>query len=138
MKSNSTNLLLVLLGSFFIFSQCKKMKEKEFNDPEWRKESMEIAQGICSKLESCTRDEFLKLKKSLQNYAAAELMPDKCAEKNKKSKVYLLKGNDPNFIKQVTRECYSQIRKFSCEEIKSGSIKLDNSCEQMRVIQQEK
>lgn len=138
MNLNSTKVLLVLLSSCFIFSQCKKIKEKEFNDPEWRKESLEIAQGICSKLDSCAQGEFLKIKKSLQTYAAAELMPDKCAEKNKKSKVYLLKGNDPNFIKQVTRNCYSQIRKFSCEEIKSGSIKLDSSCEQMRLIQQEK
>lgn len=128
---------LIVLVFFSAITECKKIKEKEFNDPEWRKESSEIAQGICEKLESCKSDELSKIKKSLQNYAALELKPEKCVDKNKKSRIYLLKGNDPNNIKQVARDCYSQIQKYSCDEIKSGSIKLNNSCEKMRMLQQE-
>ncbi len=130
-------IFITLLISFFAISQCKKVKEPEFNDPEWRKESMEIANGICLKLESCAEQEFSKIKISLQNYAKSEMKPEKCAEKNKKSRVYLLKGNDPVLIKQVTRDCYSQIQKLSCEEIKSGGISKDESCKKMGKIQQD-
>ena len=127
---------LLFIISLFVLSNCKKVKEPEFNDPDWRKESLEISYNICQKLESCIQDDFTKIKKSLQNYAKSEVKPEKCSEKNKKSRVYLLKGNDPSLIKQVVRECYSQIQKFSCEEIKSGSIKSDSTCEKMRKFQQ--
>ena len=127
---------LLFIISLFVLSNCKKGKEPEFNDPDWRKESLEISYNICQKLESCIQDDFTKIKKSLQNYAKSEVKPEKCSEKNKKSRVYLLKGNDPSLIKQVVRECYSQIQKFSCEEIKSGSIKSDSTCEKMRKFQQ--
>jgi hypothetical protein len=127
---------LLFIISLFVLSNCKKVKEPEFNDPDWRKESLEISYNICQKLESCIQDDFTKIKKSLQNYAKSEVKPEKCSEKNKKSRVYLLKGNDPSLIKQVVRECYSQIQKFSCEEIKSGSIKSDSTCEKMRNFQQ--
>lgn len=124
--------LVALLG----FPNCKEKKEKEFNDPDWRKESMDIAQDICNKLASCVKNDFSTLKKGIQTYAQGELKPERCAEKNKKSKVYLLKGNDPNLIKEIARDCYSQIKKFTCEEITNGSINKSEACRKMKDIQQ--
>ena len=112
------------------------MKESEINDPEWRKESLEISYNICLKLESCVQDDFSKIKKGLQNYAKSEIKPEKCNEKNKKSRVYLLKGTDPAKIKEVTRECFSELQKLTCEEIRSGSINKIIPCEAMKKVQQ--
>lgn len=127
---------ILIFISIFAFIGCKKVKESEFNDPEWRKESLEISYNICLKLESCVQEDFTKIKKGLQNYAKSEIKPEKCSEKNKRSRVYLLKGNDPALIKQAVKDCYSQIQNFSCEEIRSGSIKGSDACEKMRAIQQ--
>lgn len=129
---NKISLLILLI----IFFYCKPPKEKELNDPEWRKESAEIAYNICTKLESCVQDEVSKIKEKLRAYTSSEIKAEKCSERNKKSRVYLLKGSDPLKIKQITRACYANIQKFSCEEIRSGSIKKDVSCEEMRRIQQ--
>jgi hypothetical protein len=129
-------LSIVVIGLFLLTIFCKQPKEQELNDPDWRKESLDISYNICLKLESCVKDEFSKIKKDLQNYAKSEMKPEKCNEKTKKSRVYLLKGFDPVKIKQVVRSCYSHIQNISCEEIKSGSIKTNVSCEEMRRIQQ--
>ncbi|HMV40982.1 MAG TPA: hypothetical protein PK079_24765 [Leptospiraceae bacterium] len=129
--------LLLAIALILSNTNCKNKKEAELNDPEWRKESMEIAQEICKKLSSCISKEYSILKKGLQTYAMSEIAPEKCADKNKKSRVYLLKGNDPQFIKETTRDCYYQIQKFSCEEIVSGSIRKSKSCQMMKSIQQE-
>lgn len=132
MKKNPYIIIVLIALSL----NCKKSKEKELNDPEWRKESLEISYNICLKLESCVQDDFSKIKKSLQNFAKSEIKPEKCSEKNKTSRVYLLKGSDPEHIKNVARDCYSQIKNFTCDEIRNGSINKSNACEELRKIQQ--
>ena len=130
------NILLFLTLTLFFFD-CKKQKQPEFNDPDWRRESLEISYNICEKLESClTQDDLSKIKKGLQNYAKSEVKPEKCNEKTKKSRAYILTGENPQKIKEVSRNCYLEIQKFSCEEIRAGAIKSSIPCEEMRKIQQ--
>jgi len=130
------NILLFLILTLFVLD-CKKHKELELNDPDWRKESLEISYNICEKLESClTQEDLSEIKKDLQNYAKSEVKPEKCNEKTKKSRVYLLKGENPQKIKEIARNCYLEIQKFSCEEIRAGSIKRSIPCEEMKKIQQ--
>lgn len=133
MKKNIFIILVLILSAAF----CKKNKETELNDPEWRKEALELSYHICEKLETCFQQEDLsKLKKDLLNYAKSEIKPEKCTEKTKKSRMYLLKGNDPLKIKEISRECSLQIQKFSCDEIRSGALRGSVPCEEMRKIQQ--
>lgn len=130
------NILLFLTLTLFVFN-CRKQKDPELNDPDWRKEFLEISYNICEKLESClTPDDLSEIKKDLQNYAKSEIKPEKCNEKTKKSRIYLLKGENPQKIKEVARNCSLEIQKFSCEEIRSGAIKSSIPCEEMRKIQQ--
>ncbi|MBP7281269.1 MAG: hypothetical protein KBA66_06830 [Leptospiraceae bacterium] len=126
----------IFLITVLFLSFCQKPKETELNDPEWRKESLEISYKICSKLGSCVVDDFTKLKKGLQNYSKAEIKPEKCNEKHKKSRVFLLKGSDPLKIKETARACFTEFEKLSCEEIRSGGINKIIPCENMKKIQQ--
>ena len=73
----------IFLITVLFLSFCQKPKETELNDPEWRKESLEISYKICSKLGSCVVDDFTKLKKGLQNYSKAEIKPEKYNSKTK-------------------------------------------------------
>ena len=89
-----------------------------------------------SKLRTWGGEQFTKLKKGLQNYSKAEIKPEKCNEKHKKSRVFLLKGSDPLKIKETARACFTEFEKLSCEEIRSGGINKIIPCENMKKIQQ--
>ncbi|MBE7413126.1 MAG: hypothetical protein L6Q54_12155 [Leptospiraceae bacterium] len=114
---------------------CKTKKESEFKDDKWREESQKIASDICEKLKNCAGDVLSRIKPSLQKYAESELRSDKCTEKNKKSRVYLLKGYDPKLIQENVRDCYMKIMKLSCDEIREDKISNIESCMIMEKIQ---
>ncbi len=130
-KISCTITIVIIL---FLFG-CKGKKESEFKDDKWREESQKIASDLCEKLKSCSSQVLDKIKPSLRKYAESELRSDKCTEKNKKSRVYLLKGYDPKFIQDNVRDCYSKSMGLTCEEIQGDKMMAIESCTIMRKIQ---
>ncbi|MCE9501762.1 MAG: hypothetical protein K8R21_14870 [Leptospira sp.] len=114
---------------------CSEKKEKELKDDSWREESQKIASVICDKFQACSEDIFKKIKPSLKKYAESEIRSDRCTEKNKKSRVFLLKGFDPEFIKKTVRSCFESFQKLSCSELKADALSKIESCQVMEKIQ---
>ena len=127
--------------SFFVLSvmilsnSCSQKKEKEVKDDAWRGESQKIAAEICSKFQGCSEEIFKNIKPSLKKYAESELRSDRCTEKNKKSRVFLLKGYGPELIKRTVRSCFESFQKLSCAELQSNGLSKIETCQMMEKIQ---
>lgn len=128
--------ILLISIALFILSSCKGKKESELKDDQWREESQKIASDLCEKFQSCANSIMEKVKPSLRKYAESEIRSDKCTEKNKRSRVYLLKGYDPKFIQEKVRDCYAKSMALSCEKIQQDAIMQIESCVIMKKIQQ--
>ncbi|MCB1192594.1 MAG: hypothetical protein H7A23_04915 [Leptospiraceae bacterium] len=110
-------------------------KEKGISDPKWRDESQKIASDICRKLQDCSKELVQKLKPSLKSYTLSNLRPENCAEKNKKSRIYLLKGYDPELIKSNVRKCHTTLAGITCQDIANGALQKTKTCVIMKKMQ---
>lgn len=113
-------------------------KEPEVNDPAWRIESLKIADSMCNIFRKCSADSFKPLKPELKNFAVSRMFPANCIENHKKSRVYLLKGYPPEIIKANATDCFAQMQKMTCEQIKNHALDKTPSCVIMNQIQLKK
>ncbi len=107
---------------------CKK-KQKGISDPAWQFEMQKLTGDYCAKLSSCTDDLIQQMPKNLQKYTSSIIKQEKCIEANKNSRAYHLVKEHPDFIKKITRECFTFATQLSCEELKSGKHEKNESCQ---------
>jgi hypothetical protein len=107
----------------------------EVQDEVWRFESQKIASEICTKLFSCSKKLIANLPSKYQSFTTMELSSLRCIEKNKKSNIYFLRGNDPERIKTAYRNCNKSLIELNCEEITSGAISKIDDCKYSEQIQ---
>lgn len=125
--------LFILFFSTFTLN-CKGKKLNEFKDDSWREESQKIAVEICNKLTTCIEDKESKDRK-LQNFIESNLSASRCMDKNKKSNVYKLRGEDPSEIQKNFRTCHQQVLSMNCQEIRSGKINTTPECTWIEKLQ---
>lgn len=114
---------------------CKKSKQKEIFDPEWREKYLEISFNTCKKLETCFKDSETKINPKLKNFVKSEFKPENCSEKSKKSKLYLLKVKNPEEAKLAATECFLELEKMSCEDIRKNKLDEVSACKITRLLQ---
>lgn len=126
---------IIFLSLLLLFSFCKKNKQKEIFDPEWREKYLEISFNTCKKLESCFKDSESKLNPKLKNLVKSEYKPENCSEKSKKSKIYLLKVKNPDEAKLAATECFVALEKMSCDDLKKNKLDEVSACKITRLLQ---
>lgn len=135
MTKHSFKIVALLLYIILLtLSNCKREK-KGIEDHKWRQESQKIASDICRRFQKCAENIVKKIEPSLRDYTKSSLRPENCSEKNEKSRVYLLKGYEAEFIKKHTRKCHAAILEMTCQEINNGSIQKAKNCIIMKKIQ---
>lgn len=125
-------LLCLLLVSF---GNCKKKKLAEFHDELWRRESLEMASNLCSKLLECANPIIEKIEPKLQNFTKSQMSSNQCVEKFKKSNVFRLRGENPDLIKEAYRSCYFASLELNCSDLQNGKIQTIDTCNQIKAIQ---
>lgn len=119
---------------FFII-RCKPSKLPEFADGSWREESQKIASEICGKIRECALKQESKDKSKLHDFVLANLSSSKCIEKNKKSNVYRLRGENPIEIQNNYRLCHKQILQMECEELRKEGLQKTSECSWIAKLQ---
>jgi hypothetical protein len=115
---------------------CSKT-DPSVNDPNWREESLKLASGICNKMVECIQES-----KTWKNgnaihrkFIESRLQEANCKEYHRKTNVYLLKGNSPEIIQKVTRDCHKEIISMTCNQIIQNELATNKSCMLMEQIQ---
>lgn len=119
----------ILIACTFLLTCKRQEKLKEVFDPEWRDESTKISLEICTQILTCFQKKFSHLKtENLHKYIEKNLQNSVCAEKHKKSNVYLLRGDEPEIIKKNFLTCYQKLQNLNCEEIYKDKISKISEC----------
>jgi len=128
-----------LLFAFVLLAECRE-SPSEIHDPVWKEESLKMAGEICAKIRECgfQTGSFQGLDTNESSLLEQRLTEASCKAYHKKTNAYLLRGEDPEWIKKNSRDCHRAMLSLSCDELVSKKFLEFSSCTELSRIQKNK